>query len=134
VNYEEAKKLVNDWNTAVSHLWSQVIEKAKNGTVGVPIISETIGGVKIILSARGIEVVVGSTGSRFERLLSMPEFKLADFAAIRKFVVDSIRKAHVDVEKAAEDRQYAFGTAFVDMKREIAEWNLICDQGKELRP
>jgi len=134
VNYDEAVKLVTDWNVAISHLWSQVIEKAKKGTVAVPIINEKIGGIAVILSPRGIEVVVGSTGARFVDLLKMPEFKLSDFVGIRKFVVDSIRKAHVEVEKAIEDRVDAFDTAFVDMKREIAEWNLICEQGKELRP
>lgn len=133
MNYEDAVKLVESWNTAISALWAQVIEKAKKGTVAVPVINEKIGGITIILSPRGIEVVVGSTGTRFVQLLGMPEFKLSDFVAIRKFIVDSIRKAHVDVEKAMEDRVDAFDTAFVDMKKEIAEWNLICEQGKELR-
>jgi hypothetical protein len=44
-----------------------------------------------------------------------------------------VRKAHVDIDKSIEDRQDAFSTAFNDLKKEIAEWNLTCQQGKELR-
>jgi hypothetical protein len=130
---EEAYKLVEDWTTAVNALWKQVVDKAKAGEVAVPLLAEQVGGIKIILSERGIEAVLGSTGVRFVDLLKIATFKLSDFPAIRKFVVDSVRKAHVDIDKSIEDRQDAFSTAFNDLKKEIAEWNLTCQQGKELR-
>lgn len=130
---KEAEALVTNWYNAVSFLWSQVIDKAKAGTVAVPVLSSEIGGIKIIMSNRGIEVVVGSTGSSFNALLTMPQFKLSEFPNIRKFVVDSIRKAHVDIDKAIEDRQDAFETSFNDLKKEIAEWNLTCEKGRELK-
>jgi hypothetical protein len=130
---KEAEVLVTNWYNAVASLWSQVIDKAKAGTVAVPIVTKEIGGIKIIMSNRGIEVVVGSTGSSFTKLITMPEFKITEFPNIRKFVVDAIKTASTDVDKAIEDREEAFGTAFNDLKREIAEWNLTCDKGRELK-
>lgn len=134
MDLEEAKKLVGDWHVAVSYLWNQVIEKAKAGTVAVPIINEKVGGITLILSVRGIEVVLGSTGSSFVKLVDMPEFRLSDFTAVRKIVVDSVRKGHADVDKAIEDREEALDTVFVDLKKEIAEWNLVCGKGQEIKP
>lgn len=131
---KEAEVLVENWYKAVSALWGQVLAKAQLGTVGVPILTKDIGGIRIILSKRGIEVVVGSNGSSFSRLLTMPEFKVSEFPNIRKFVVDSIRQAHIDIDTAIEERKEAFGTSFNDLKKEIAEWNLTCEQGKEMRP
>lgn len=130
---KEAEVLMANWYNAVSALWLQVIDKAKNGTVAMPVLSHEIGGVKIIMSVRGIEVVVGSQGSSFTALLTMSQFKLSEIPNIRKFVVDTIRKTSADIDKAIEDRAEAFDTCFNDLKKEIAEWNLTCGKGQELK-
>jgi hypothetical protein len=130
---EEAEVLITNWHHAVSKLWSQVTDKARQGMVSAPLLSGEIGGIKIIMSVRGIEVVIGSIGSSFKALLTTPTFSLSEFPNLRKFVVDSIRKAHIDVDKAIEDRGSAFDTCFNDFKKEIAEYNLTCPQGKELK-
>ena len=130
---KEAEVLMANWYNAVSGLWTQVIEKAKNGTVAMPVVSSEIGGIKVIMSVRGIEIVVGSQGSSFTSLLTMSQFRLSEIPNIRKFVVDTIRKTSSDIDKAIQDREEAFDTCFNDLKKEIAEHNLTCRQGQELK-
>lgn len=130
---EEARELVDKWATAVGNLWGRVTSKANAAAVAAPVLMKKIGNINIILSGRGIEVVAGSSGTTFADLMYRQDFKLSDFSAIREFVVESIAKGHAEVDASIANRASALQSGFFDFKKEIAEWNLIAEQGKEIK-
>lgn len=130
---DDLRSLVSNWENAVGMLWKSVIEKAMAATVSAPHFSEKFGVVTVTLDVSGIHVTLGSQGIDFPHLLRLNEFSLSEIPKVRKFVSDSIHKGMADTIKAVKDREDAIGTAFEDLKKDIAEWNLICPQGKEIK-
>lgn len=131
---QEAYKVVEAWETAVGNLWNLVVRKANEATVQVPSYKLKIERLTIALSDRGIEVILGSQGARFTSLISTAEFDISKFPALQKFVSESIKQGNEDVLKLVEARKKAMDVAFKDLNREVAEWNLLCEKGQEIKP
>jgi hypothetical protein len=131
---KEIEPLVNDWGVAVAALWRVVVNKAAEASVAVPAYETKIDAVQVILSIRGIDIVLNGQESSLRDLIFERDFKLGNFAAIRSFVVDSIAKGRAEVRRSIAERKAAMETVFGEMKNEIAEWNLIAPKGEEVKP
>jgi hypothetical protein len=133
MNALELKDLLVRWNKALKEKWTDVAHKATGNCVSVPQIKGEVGPAQIMVTARGIEILLNGVGSTFPDLATAPDFPLDKLEEVLAFVRNFIDKASKEVDEAVARRVKALENEFKEMKTDIAEWTLTHDDPPPFR-